>query len=99
MIQSKRRWLHSCSAALISISTFAGAQSRVDLIAIHGKVWTENPQKPEAEAFAVRGHHIVAIGNSDDILKLRDDGTKIIDLEERRVVPGFNDAHVHFFWG
>ncbi len=99
MTHKKRKWLQSCSAALISISTLAGAQSRVDLIAIHGKVWTENPRTPEAEAFAVRDHRVVAVGSSEQIQRFADSGTRVLDLQGRRVVPGFNDAHVHFFWG
>lgn len=85
--------------ALISITTFAGAQARVDLVAINGKVWTENARAPEAEAFAVRDGRIVAVGSSQEIKKLAGEGTKTLDLAGRRVVPGFNDAHVHFFWG
>jgi predicted amidohydrolase YtcJ len=99
MEQHQRKWLRICSAALMTISTVAGAQARVDLIAIDGKVWTEDPKRPEAEAFAVRDHRVVAVGSSDEIRKLAGAGTKTLDLRGRRVVPGFNDAHVHFFWG
>jgi predicted amidohydrolase YtcJ len=73
--------------------------AQVDLIAIHGKVWTENPEQPEAEAIAVSGHRIFAVGTTDQIKRLAGPQTKVLDLEGRRVVPGFNDAHVHFFWG
>jgi hypothetical protein len=62
-------------------------------------VWTENPKQPEAEAIAVSGHHILAVGTTDEIRKLAGPQTQVLDLEGRRVVPGFNDAHVHFFWG
>jgi predicted amidohydrolase YtcJ len=73
--------------------------AQVQLVAIHGKVWTENPQQPEAEAIAVSGHRILAVGTTDEIRKLAGPQTQVLDLEGRRVVPGFNDAHVHFFWG
>jgi predicted amidohydrolase YtcJ len=73
--------------------------AQVDLVALHGKVWTENPRQPEAEAFAVTGHRIAAVGSDAEIAKLAGPGTRLIDLQGRRVVPGFNDAHVHFFWG
>jgi hypothetical protein len=99
MSYKKRKWLQGCSMALISISTLAGAQARVDLIAIHGKIWTENARTPEAEAVAVLGGRIVAVGSSEEIEKLAGQGTRTLDLHGRRVVPGFNDAHVHFFWG
>src|ERR1700722_18185568 len=86
-----------CSTILISISMWA--QSPVDLIATNGKIWTESPRQPEVEAVAVRDGRIVAVGDSASISKLAAQGTRIIDLKGRRVVPGFNDAHVHFFWG
>ena len=73
--------------------------AQVELIAIHGKVWTENPKQPEAEAIAVSGHHILAVGTTEQVERLRGPDTKVLDLQGRRVVPGFNDAHVHFFWG
>src|SRR5579862_283507 len=88
-----------CSISLISIPLTTMAQSRADMIAINGKVWTENPAQPEAEAIAVRGHRIVAVGDTASIRKLAGEDTKVLDLKGRRVTPGYNDAHVHFFWG
>lgn len=75
------------------------AQRAADLILVHGKIWTENPKQPEAEAVAVSGDRIVAVGTSAAMMKFADPGTKIVDLHGRRVVPGFNDAHVHFVDG
>jgi predicted amidohydrolase YtcJ len=72
---------------------------QVDLVAVHGKVWTEDPKHPEAEAIAVSGHRIVAVGTDAEVMKLVGTTTRVLDLKGRRVVPGFNDAHVHFFWG
>src|ERR1700731_658697 len=74
-------------------------QAHVDLILVHGKIWTENPRQPEAEAVAIQGNRIVEVGESEAILKLASPKTKVIDLKGRRVVPGFNDAHVHFYMG
>jgi predicted amidohydrolase YtcJ len=73
--------------------------AQVELIAIHGKIWTENPAQPEAEAIAVSGHRILAVGSTKEIERFAGPETKVIDLKGQRVVPGFNDAHVHFFWG
>ncbi len=88
-----------CSTILISIATAMRAQSRVDLIAINGKIWTEDIKQPEVEAIAVRDHRIVATGSSAAMRQLAGPGTRVVDLKGRRVVPGFDDAHVHFFWG
>jgi predicted amidohydrolase YtcJ len=73
--------------------------AQVELIAVHGRVWTENPKQPEAEAIAISGHHILAVGTTEEIERMRGPETKVLDLQGKRVVPGFNDAHVHFFWG
>jgi predicted amidohydrolase YtcJ len=75
------------------------AQISADAILVHGNVWTENPQQPEAEAVAILGNRVAAVGSSADILKLAGPDTKVIELSGKRVVPGFNDAHVHFVDG
>ena len=75
------------------------AQRAADLVLVHGKIWTENPRQTEAEAVAIQGNRIVAVGRSTAILKYAGPGTQIVELHGRRVVPGFNDAHVHFVAG
>jgi predicted amidohydrolase YtcJ len=77
----------------------ADGQGQADLILIHGKVWTENPQQPQAEAVAIWGNRVTAVGSSDAVLKLAGPHTKVVELRGRLVVPGFNDAHVHFYMG
>jgi predicted amidohydrolase YtcJ len=75
------------------------AQPSIDLILINGKIWTVNPKQPEVQAVAVSGNHIVAVGSTTAITALKQSNTQVIDLAGKRVVPGFNDAHVHFFDG
>jgi predicted amidohydrolase YtcJ len=75
------------------------AQVAVSTVMLHGKIWTENKKQPEAEALAVAGGRIVAVGSSAQIAKLAGPKTNVIELRGRRVVPGFNDAHVHFMEG
>ncbi len=76
----------------------ADAQT-ASLVLFNGKLWTENPRAPEAQAIAIAGDRILAVGTSEGMRKLAGPGCKLIDLEGRRVVPGFNDAHVHFLSG
>jgi len=83
---------------ILASATPAKAQ-HATLILTHGKIWTENPQQPEAEAVAIFGTRILAVGSSTEMMKLADTDTRVIDLDGRRVVPGFNDAHVHFIDG
>ncbi len=70
-----------------------------DLILIDGRIWTENPAQPEGEALGIICNKIAQVGTSEEILKGRHSETKVIALNGRRVVPGFNDAHVHFYLG
>lgn len=67
-----------------------------DLILHHGKVWTVDKRQPVAEAVAVRGDRIIKVGTDAEVLALRATSTRVIDLEGRLVLPGFNDAHTHF---
>ena len=95
----KTHFRYSFCLLLASLPMQARAQVAVDLILIHGKIWTENPQQPEAEAVAVLGNHIAGVGSSTDMLKLTGPATRVIELGGKRVVPGFNDSHVHFVDG
>lgn len=69
------------------------------LLLVKGKIWTVNPAQPEAEAVAISGNRVIAVGRSGDILKLKREKTVVVDLAGKRVLPGFNDAHVHFYDG
>ena len=66
-----------------------------DLVLSNGRVFTADSARPWAQAVAVRGDRVVAVGGSDEIEALAGPRTRIIDLGGRLVVPGFNDAHVH----
>jgi len=66
-----------------------------DLILVNGNFLMTNT-KEYVGAMAVRGGIIIALGNRDAILSLARKETKIVDLEGKTVVPGFNDAHTHF---
>jgi predicted amidohydrolase YtcJ len=75
------------------------AQPAADLVLLNGRIWTVNDAQPRAEAVACRGNRIAAVGSNEEIRKWVGPGTKVIDLSGRLVLPGFNDAHVHFFSG
>lgn len=66
---------------------------------INATVLTMDPTFPVAEALAVRGGRIVAVGSTDEILWLREGEYELVDLEGQVVVPGFVDAHNHFAIG
>jgi predicted amidohydrolase YtcJ len=94
------RCLSICAVALTSGSqVVAQSKPAADLIVTHAKVWTVDRSQPKAEAIAVLGERIVAVGSSAEVDAWRGPNTRIIDAGGKLVVPGFNDAHVHFVDG
>jgi len=86
-------------ALLLMFAASLAAQPEATLVLLNGRVWTVNPAQPEAEAVACVGRRIVAVGFTDQIRPWVGAATRVIDLHGRRVLPGFNDAHVHFLDG
>lgn len=71
----------------------------VDLILVNGAAWTVNPDQPWADAVAISGENILAVGSSKAIQKMAGSATKSIDLNGAFVLPGFIDSHTHFLNG
>jgi predicted amidohydrolase YtcJ len=71
------------------------APGAADLVLTNGKIWTVNKSSPQAEALAVRHGYLVAVGSNADVKALIGPGTRVLDLQGRRVLPGFYDSHVH----
>ena len=70
-----------------------------DLIIVNASVRTLDRNQPTAEAVAILGHRIAALGSNEEIRKLAGANTRVIDAQGQPVLPGFNDAHVHFMSG
>jgi len=70
-----------------------------DLIIRNAKIWTVDRDHPEAEAVALFGDRIVAVGSNQEIDVWRGPNTRVEDGAGKRLLPGFNDAHVHFTSG
>lgn len=70
-----------------------------DLVIRHAAVWTVDPAQPRAQAVAVAGDTIVAVGSDAVIAKWIGRRTRVIDAHGRTLLPGFTDAHVHFLMG
>jgi predicted amidohydrolase YtcJ len=91
------------SGALAQSGSLPSAQKpKADLIFTHGNIFTGVVDAAaslgagkRAEALAVRGDLILAVGARDEIMKLKGPETKIVDLDGHFVMPGFNDAHMH----
>jgi hypothetical protein len=79
-------------------STAAQTKQKINLLLYNGKVFTADAQFSTAEAVAVDGEKIVAVGRTNE-LRAKYQAAKEIDLGGKLVTPGFNDAHVHFLRG
>ncbi|MER3430903.1 MAG: hypothetical protein C4324_07655 [Blastocatellia bacterium] len=73
----------------------AAAFSQADLVIVNANVVTMNKSAPRAEAIAAAGDRIIAVGTTEEIIRLAGSSTRIIDARSRLVLPGFNDSHVH----
>jgi predicted amidohydrolase YtcJ len=72
-------------------------QQKADLVILNGKVLTIDSENPSAEAIAIKRETIIAVGSTKKISGMIENGfTEVIDAQGRLVIPGFNDAHVHF---
>jgi predicted amidohydrolase YtcJ len=91
-----------CVAMLLSpFAWSAPGETRpaADLIIENANLWTVDKAIPTAQAVAVLGERIVAVGSNADVGNWRGSHTRIIDAGGRLVLPGFNDAHVHLVSG
>lgn len=90
------------SAALLLLLSGAAPQALpgqappADLILHNARVWTGDDARPSAQAVAIRGDRIVAVGTNTEALVMRGPGTEVRDLQGRFLAPGFIDNHTHF---
>src|SRR5438094_490110 len=80
---------------LLPLSVSAADQA--DLVLRGGKVVTLDDRQPEAEAIALRGDRIAAVGTAAEIQPLIGPKTRVIELAGRMAMPGFIEGHGHFF--
>lgn len=87
------------AAAVCWMAAGFGAQEAstpADTVVLHAKVYTMNVQQPWAEAVAVRGEKILAVGSEKQVAAYRGPSTNVIDAQGRMLLPGFTDTHTHF---
>ncbi|VTT99179.1 amidohydrolase : Putative TIM-barrel fold metal-dependent hydrolase OS=Singulisphaera acidiphila (strain ATCC BAA-1392 / DSM 18658 / VKM B-2454 / MOB10) GN=Sinac_6486 PE=4 SV=1: Amidohydro_3 [Gemmataceae bacterium] len=83
------------AAALLTAAPDSRADDPADLIVHNAKVATVDPKFTVAEAVAVRGGKIAAVGTSAEVMKLKGDKTRVVDVGGMTVLPGLYDSHVH----
>ncbi len=86
-------------AVLIITACAMPPEKSADIIIYDTRVWTGNPDHQWAEGVAIKGDTIMAVGKKREVLRLRTGETKLITGRGHLVVPGFNDAHLHFVEG
>ena len=90
-----RRCLIAALAWALFLPLGSGQKPSPDLVLLNGKIFTSDSARPYAQALAIRGERILAVGSTEEISALTGSQTKRIDLGGRVVIPGINDAHYH----
>lgn len=92
-----RQFVNLCAAVaalLLPSALFAS-----DTLLVHGHIYTGNAKAPWAQALAITGTRIDAVGTDQEILTRRQAKTEVIDLQGRTVIPGISDSHTHMWFG
>jgi len=96
----RRLWAGVCLLLVMgAASVWAQGQQAADVVIVNGKVWTVDAAQPRAQAAAIVGERIVAVGTNAEIGAWVGTKTKRIDAGGKTVLPGLIDAHVHFHDG
>src|SRR5690242_7936283 len=91
-----RSIVHALAAILLAMPSVAARAQTADTVLVNGKIVTVDDRFTIAEALAIRGGRIVAVGATADIEKLKGPQTRVIDLNRRTVIPGLIDNHAHW---
>jgi len=91
-----RRSVIFCAAIIMFVPSGLLAS---DTLLIHGHIYTGNAKAPWAQALAISGSRIDAVGTDQEILATKQAQTQVIDLRGRTVIPGISDSHMHMWFG
>ncbi len=75
------------------------AKPAADFLIVNARIYTVNASQPWAEALAIRGDRIVAVGTAKEIEAYRGPASRVIDAQKHLLLPGFTDSHIHFLEG
>lgn len=95
----KRFFLLAGATLLLWPPLYAQQPAPADIVILHAHVWTVDKSHPTAQALAISGSRILAVGSDHEIRKWIGPATKQLDAQGKTVLPGFNDAHTHFSSG
>jgi predicted amidohydrolase YtcJ len=88
--------LLAAAAVIMPLTACAQRPEPADLVLRDGKIVTVDTERPSAQALAVKGDTIVALGTDQEIGKYVGEKTQVIDLAGKLAIPGFIDSHLHF---
>jgi predicted amidohydrolase YtcJ len=83
-------------AFLLLLLLAARAEAQADLIITGARIWTGDSARPSAEAIAITGDRVLAVGTSAEVMRHRGAGTRVLPSPGRFIAPGFIDNHTHF---
>ncbi|MFL5738656.1 MAG: amidohydrolase family protein [Flavisolibacter sp.] len=90
----RKKFILPLICGLFSFCSIISYAQKADIIFVNGKIFTADSTRPWASSLAIKGNKILAVGGPE-IESLKDAHTRLIDLEGKTVIPGFNDAHYH----
>lgn len=91
--------LLACLMSALQFTPTGAQKFEADLVIVNANVRTMDAKQPTAQAVAVYGKRIVAVGTTEEMGRLAGARTRVIDAKGALVLPGFNDSHVHFLSG
>ena len=99
---TRRKFLGSSAAIPLGLGIAAGSSAQgtpatgmASMIVTGANVYTMVWDEPKAEAIAIRGDRLLAVGSNEDIIRLANASTRRIDARGMTVTPGFIDSHSH----
>ncbi len=98
LLISRRMFLASVSCSAL-MATSAFATDNAEIIYLGGPIYTMDDANPRVEAVAVKDGRILAAGTLADVMKLKTEKTKMVDLGGHTMLPGFVDPHGHMMIG
>jgi predicted amidohydrolase YtcJ len=88
-------WLFATVVVLLVVCESSTRAAEPDLILHHGKIVTVDKKFTIHQSLAVQGSRILRLGTNEEILQIKGDQTKLLDLNGKTVLPGLIDSHVH----
>jgi predicted amidohydrolase YtcJ len=83
----------------LAAGRLAAAPEPADVILANGRIATLDLARPRAEALAIRGGRVLAVGSNAELMALRGPATQVIELGGRTAIPGLVDSHLHVIRG